>query len=111
MKTFSFGLRHVRQCDPSAPANNTVSTYWGGNQGATSYAANWYVFGATDGGASIPKTFQDGQSNTIVFVEHYAVCQNTCQRAWSNDTNGGGLGPGQAAPGGPNIGIDSTPCY
>ena len=49
------------------------------------YAANFQVFGNpgagdypadnSDGGAAIPKTFTDGQSNTIVFAEKYARCQ------------------------------------
>jgi prepilin-type N-terminal cleavage/methylation domain-containing protein len=53
------------------------------------YAANYQVFGNpgagdfnpafgdggnADGGASIPKTFTDGQSNTIVFAEKYSMC-------------------------------------
>jgi prepilin-type processing-associated H-X9-DG protein len=60
-----------------------------------SYGANFYVFGnpapitlaPTDrylngipgspwqGGASIPRTFSDGTSNTILFAERYACCQ------------------------------------
>ena len=49
-----------------------------------SYAVNYQVFGNpdagdypawnVDGGASIPRTFQDGQSNTIVFAEKYSLC-------------------------------------
>ena len=51
-------------------------------RGGTSYTANWYVFGGTDtpntdsngtgGTASIPKSFPDGQSNTIVWIERIA---------------------------------------
>ena len=60
--------------DPSAPGNDIVTVATWGNRGATSYAANWYVFGNNDGGgAQIPTTFQDGTSNTVVFVERYAV--------------------------------------
>ena len=44
----------------------TSSTWRLGQPRATSYAANWYVFGNNDGGsANIPKTFQDGT------VQHY----------------------------------------
>jgi prepilin-type N-terminal cleavage/methylation domain-containing protein len=101
---------YVSPGDPSCPSNDLVNDNWGA-RGATSYAANYYVFGNTDGGsAEIPRTFQDGQSNTIVFVERYAVC-GAAQHAWDNDTNGGGVGPGQGAPGGTNIGNDSSPCY
>ncbi len=79
--------------DPSAPAGGTVTVATWGSRGATSYAANWYVFGNNDGGsAQIPRTFQDGTSNTIVFVERYAVC-NSGVHAWSNDSYG--AGPGQ----------------
>lgn len=41
--------------------------------GLTSYAANAQVF--TDH-PSLKSTFVDGTSNTIVFAEHYAVCNN-----------------------------------
>jgi prepilin-type N-terminal cleavage/methylation domain-containing protein len=79
--------------DPSAPSNDIVTVGTWGNRGATSYAANWYVFGNTDGGsAQIPATFQDGTSNTVVFVERYAVCAGGAH-AWSNDSYG--AGPGQ----------------
>jgi prepilin-type N-terminal cleavage/methylation domain-containing protein len=87
---------YVSPGDPSAPANLMVNANWGA-RGATSYAANYYVFGNTDGGsANIPRTFQDGQSNTIVWVERYAVCNLTGNvppplgHAWDNDTNNAG---------------------
>jgi len=48
------------------------------------YAANYQVFGAPSkgnsawgnavGNPSIPATFQDGTSNTIIFAEKYAIC-------------------------------------
>jgi prepilin-type N-terminal cleavage/methylation domain-containing protein len=101
---------YVSPGDPSAPANNMVNDNWG-SRGATTYAANYYVFGNTDGGsANIPRTFPDGQSNTIVFVEQYAVC-GTGIHAWSNDTNGGNVMPGGPNPGGTNTGSDSSPCW
>jgi len=52
----------------------------------TSYAANWMVFRHTDGGtASIPRTFRDGTSNTIVFAERYQVCHgNPCAWGYSS---------------------------
>jgi prepilin-type N-terminal cleavage/methylation domain-containing protein len=96
---------YVSPGDPSAPANNTVSVAIWGNRGATSYAANWYVFGNGDGGsASIPRTFSDGTSNTIVFVERYAVC-NAGVHAWSNDSYSAGPGTGC------HINNDSPPAY
>jgi prepilin-type N-terminal cleavage/methylation domain-containing protein len=100
---------YVSPGDPSAPASNMVNSNWGA-RGATSYAANWYVFGNnnSDQGpvANIPRSFPDGQSNTIVFVERYAVCQGA-QHAWNNDTNG--AGPGQSPNG--NTGSDASPAY
>jgi prepilin-type N-terminal cleavage/methylation domain-containing protein len=101
---------YVSPGDPSAPANNKVNDNWG-SMGATSYAANYYVFGNTDGGsANIPRTFQDGQSNTIVFVERYAICNlpSGNGHAWNNDSNGGGVAPGT---GQNNTGSDCSPCY
>jgi prepilin-type N-terminal cleavage/methylation domain-containing protein len=38
----------------------------------TSYAANGLVFKSNTGG--LPRTFQDGTSNTIMFAERYQVC-------------------------------------
>ena len=68
--------------DPTTASNGTSPSGWGTRHGEpnlaeTSYSANAFVFGATAwqaGGsyASIPKTFQDGQSQTIVFAEVYA---------------------------------------
>ena len=54
--------------------------------GDSSYAGNFQVFGGAananvktlnwDGQARIPATFQDGTSNTILFAEKYARCDN-----------------------------------
>jgi prepilin-type N-terminal cleavage/methylation domain-containing protein len=68
--------------DFTVPASGVIST----GQAATSYASNYYLFGFANGGqARIPSTFQDGTSNTILFTERYAVCQNY-QFAWAQDT-------------------------
>ena len=72
--------------DPSVPANGTVNNW--NQHGATSYASNAYIFQASDGGvASIPKSFPDGQSNTIVFAEKYAVCSGVVH-AWADMWDG-----------------------
>jgi len=41
----------------------------------TNYACNFMVFGL--GGASIPASFPDGSSNTMVLAERYRVCNQT----------------------------------
>ena len=98
---------YVSPGDPTSPGNNMVSDNWG-QRGATSYAANYYVFLQTDGGgASIPKSFPDGQSNTIVFMERYAVC-GTAQVSWTNDTQAGGVAPGT---GYANTDNQTSPCW
>jgi prepilin-type N-terminal cleavage/methylation domain-containing protein len=72
---------YLNPADPSAPPTGLHD----GNRGATSYASNYYVFGFANGGqASIPTTFQDGTSNTIVFFGRYATCQ-TNQWIWGED--------------------------
>jgi prepilin-type N-terminal cleavage/methylation domain-containing protein len=85
-----------------APSDQTMTgNYFVLNsRGATSYAANWYVFqgtGADGSQAKIPTSFPDGQSHTIVFAERYAVCQST-QHAWSTDDRGVGPGSSNYAP-------------
>ena len=76
--------------DPSAPSNGLLANW--GNRGAISYAANWFVFLSYDGGyARIPATFLDGTSNTVVFGEHMAVCNNgSSLHVWSEDGQGAG---------------------
>jgi prepilin-type N-terminal cleavage/methylation domain-containing protein len=57
--------------DPTMPGNFMT---WGG-RGACNYVSNFYVFGYQNGGqASLPATFQDGTSNTIIFFDRYVVC-------------------------------------
>ncbi len=69
--------------DPTAPASNNF-----GGRGAVSYAANYYVFGATDGGQiNIGSGFPDGTSNTIVFAEWFTQCGGV-QRIWAEDGAG-----------------------
>lgn len=61
--------------------NGKCLTSYGGanNWGASNYVANYYAFGnpqtgSTQGSNTIPATFQDGTSNTILFTEAYATC-------------------------------------
>jgi prepilin-type N-terminal cleavage/methylation domain-containing protein len=85
--------------DPSLSATQDNVTW--DRAGATSYAANWHAFGGgwdedwqVGGKARIPSSFPDGTSNTIAFLERYAICgpgpqQNNsgvyAERAWNED--------------------------
>ena len=82
---------YISPGDPSAPANGVVtgSSGDGTNVGATSYASNAYVFGQAKWSgpvAAIPRSFPDGQSNTIVFAERYVTCGSVTV-AWQNLTD------------------------
>ena len=68
---------YMSPADPSLPAEGRT---WS-NRGAVSYHANWHAFGGgwgedwqVGGKAVIPRSFPDGTSNTIGFVERYAIC-------------------------------------
>ncbi len=68
----------VSPTDPTAPASNLT---WF-NRGATSYSVNWHAFkggwGEDWSGAGaktrMPASFGDGTSNTIAYLERYAIC-------------------------------------
>ncbi len=78
---------YICPSDPSVPAGGTITNP---SVGITApfavgcYAFNFQVFGNTGttvdystgwrGKASIPRTFSDGTSNTILFAEKYAIC-------------------------------------
>jgi prepilin-type N-terminal cleavage/methylation domain-containing protein len=79
--------------DPSmTPDRTTNSTTWGLASGAgfaiTSYSFNGQVFGDVPSGCprpSIPNSFQDGTSNTIIVFERYAICgQSGDVRTWGD---------------------------
>jgi prepilin-type N-terminal cleavage/methylation domain-containing protein len=57
--------------DGSVPPNNKYKDWLA----TCNYAANWQVFGKA--GASIPRTFVDGTSNTLMFAERYQMCNGT----------------------------------
>jgi prepilin-type N-terminal cleavage/methylation domain-containing protein len=70
---------YVSPLDPTLNADG-ISTNWG-NRGQASYHANWHAFGGgwgedwqIAGKAVIPRTFPDGTSNVIAFVERYSEC-------------------------------------
>jgi prepilin-type N-terminal cleavage/methylation domain-containing protein len=82
-------LRQSRVKTYQCPSDPSLGNCLDWCPGDASYAGNFQVFGGAknvnsktnwDGGASIPATFVDGQSNTILFAEKYSRC------------DGGGLG-------------------
>jgi prepilin-type N-terminal cleavage/methylation domain-containing protein len=92
-------LRQTRiktyQCPSDATLGTNVATDW--FPGDASYAANFQVFGKShntlvatmpvadfDGKAQIPRTFSDGQSNTIMFAEKLAFCPGNIGNAGPN---------------------------
>jgi len=56
----------------------------------TSYAVNGLVFRGNSGG--IPRTFVDGQSNTILIAERYQVCSSTSGTTTTSTYNLWGIG-------------------
>lgn len=99
---------YLSPVDSTAPTSGK-SPDWG-NRGSVSYSANWHVFGGgwgddwqSGGKARLSSSFPDGTSNTIGFVERYAVCGpgtsgewNTSRfvsRIWAEDGDGGQTGP------------------
>jgi prepilin-type N-terminal cleavage/methylation domain-containing protein len=82
-----FGARTIPTflcpADPSVPNGPYTDVLFGRQWGTSSYAANFLVFGQTDGSyqpvsyqgaCRIPASIPDGTSNTILFAERYAVC-------------------------------------
>jgi prepilin-type N-terminal cleavage/methylation domain-containing protein len=89
----------IARNDPSVPSDSRT---WrsGTGRGATSYAANWHAFGGgwgedwqIGGKARLGPYFQDGTSNTIAYMEWYAVCgdpnrptgSHYVERIWAED--------------------------
>jgi prepilin-type N-terminal cleavage/methylation domain-containing protein len=105
---------YVGPADSTGPANGMLDT--GSPRGGTSYAPNEWVFGSGNGlpnnqignttpRASIPRTFPDGQSNTIMFAEKYMFCgpQNNGASFYWGETGGacnrlGGIGGNGSVP-------------
>jgi prepilin-type N-terminal cleavage/methylation domain-containing protein len=89
----------IAPLDPSIQLTQDGVTW--DRAGATSYGANWHAFGGgwdqdwqVGGKARIPASFPDGTSNTIAFVERYAVCgpgpqwdqsRVYAERGWNED--------------------------
>lgn len=66
--------------DTTNDSGRCKTTYGGANSwGITNYAGNYYAFGdppkaSMEGKNTIPSTFTDGTSNTILFAEVFATC-------------------------------------
>jgi prepilin-type N-terminal cleavage/methylation domain-containing protein len=102
---------YIAPSDPTVQAGGMTTASWTADPitgaqsppgGALSYAANNMVFlgplpnGSANAGASIPRTFRDGTSNTIVFAERYSNCSGL-SHGWnlyqdSQVANAGSLG-------------------
>jgi prepilin-type N-terminal cleavage/methylation domain-containing protein len=70
---------------PHDPSIDAAGEAWNNNNsergGAASYHSNWHAFGGgwdedwqASGKARIPGSFQDGTTQTIAFMERYAIC-------------------------------------
>jgi prepilin-type N-terminal cleavage/methylation domain-containing protein len=71
---------------PSDPTTSTSNGWPLGGWAVTgNYAPNYLVFGHTSSmmNANIPRTFQDGTSNTIIFAEVYGSCANSGSQFWN----------------------------
>ena len=80
---------YICPSDPSVPSGTYTDVFWFYQWATSSYAGNFMVFGVPNasvtptgwvtwqGTSSIPASFPDGTSNTILFAEHYAVCAST----------------------------------
>jgi prepilin-type N-terminal cleavage/methylation domain-containing protein len=62
-----------------SPADPTIGYLRDRTWMAASYAGNAQVF---TGNPTLPSTFLDGTSNTIIVAEHYALCDNTIFAYW-----------------------------
>jgi hypothetical protein len=74
---------YICPSDPSVPFMPYTDVLFNLQWATSSYAGNFLVFGQVDpnfnvlgykGSSQIPESFADGTSNTLLFVERYAVC-------------------------------------
>jgi len=70
--TASNGTTLLMASFPAITGQPTTTAITNAEFGTTSYAANGLVFKSNTAG--LPRTFQDGTSNTIMFAERYQVC-------------------------------------
>jgi hypothetical protein len=79
----------ISPLDPTIMGDSRA-TDWG-NRGQVSYNPNWHAFGGgwdedwqVGGKARIPRSFPDGTSNVIAFVERYAACGPGSAADWNS---------------------------
>jgi len=94
---------YLSPLDPTIEDSGKSSDW--GNRGQVSYHANWHAFGGgwgedwqVGGKAKIPRSFPDGTSNVIAFMERYSKCgagtsgdwnsYKYVSHIWSEDTDG-----------------------
>lgn len=78
---------YICPSDPSYVSQPYTDLIYGYQWSVSSYAGNFLVFGVLNnadtivlsyqGASSIPVSFPDGTSNTILFAERYAICNST----------------------------------
>jgi prepilin-type N-terminal cleavage/methylation domain-containing protein len=106
---------YVGPADSTAPASGMLDT--GSPRGGASYSPNEWVFGSGNAppnnqisdaraNASIPRSFPDGLSQTIIFAERNMACgpQNSAASYYWGETGGtcnrlGGIGGNGSVPG------------
>ncbi len=87
--TVGLGVQKI-YWSPSDPSVKADAIAWD-RGGAASYHSNWHAFGGgwdedwqVGGKARIPTNFQDGTTQTIAFLERYAICGPGPQ--WDNSS-------------------------
>jgi len=103
--TYQVGMR-MFQCpsDPSRVTRGVIGPGWDGwdTYGSGSYAANYQVFGTTGttiptakahfaGAPTIPASFPDGTSQTILVAEKYQTCWDGVGDSTYNSSYKGGV--------------------
>jgi prepilin-type N-terminal cleavage/methylation domain-containing protein len=118
---------YISPSDPTLSGSG-ISSDWG-NRGQVSYHANWHAFGGgwgedwqIAGKAAIPRTFPDGTSNVIGFMERYSQCgpgtagdwnaYRYVSHIWAEDSDGSCFAcPGPVTENYGNLGAYQSPAW
>ncbi len=83
---------YISPLDPTVSATGKTEDWDNPRRGAVSYNSNWHAFGGgwgddwqSGGKSRISSSFPDGTSNTIAFVERYAVCGPGTAGEWNTN--------------------------